>query len=136
MFVGLHIFGKRHKYKGIQQKTNLIVQVLFRWQVYARGFRNTEVDSHTFFYLEDLWESFTEWSAYGRGVPLLLNGRDPIQQYYVPYLSGIQLYINPSKASTRIRSVLSNSARLTYLPSVLGYLTSFHVFSCRLSFSS
>lgn len=71
--------------------------------MYARGFRNTELDSRTFFYLEDLWDTFGEWSAYGRGVHLLLNGRDPVQQYYVPYLSGIQLYVDPSKASTLIR---------------------------------
>ncbi|PKA61460.1 hypothetical protein AXF42_Ash014377 [Apostasia shenzhenica] len=50
-----------------------------------------------YFTLEDLWESFKEWSAYGAGVPLLLNGRDSVVQYYVPYLSGIQLYVDSSK---------------------------------------
>lgn len=42
--------------------------------------------------LGDLWEAFKEWSAYGAGVPLLLNNTDGVVQYYVPYLSGIQLY--------------------------------------------
>ncbi|KAH6777341.1 hypothetical protein C2S52_007218 [Perilla frutescens var. hirtella] len=78
------------------------IEARYLQEVNTRELRTSEVDSHTFFYLEDLWESFSEWSVYGRGVPLLLNGRDPIQQYYVPFLSGIQLYIDPSKASTRI----------------------------------
>lgn len=45
-----------------------------------------------YFVLGDLWESFVEWSAYGAGVPLVLDGRDCAVQYYVPYLSGMQLY--------------------------------------------
>lgn len=45
-----------------------------------------------YFALSDLWESFKEWSAYGVGVPLLLHGNDSVIQYYVPFLSGIQLY--------------------------------------------
>ncbi|MCO5548903.1 hypothetical protein L7F22_002365 [Adiantum nelumboides] len=44
------------------------------------------------FSLNDLWDSFDEWSAYGAGVPILLNNRETVIQYYVPYLSGIQLY--------------------------------------------
>lgn len=63
----------------------------------------SEVESRAFFYLEDLWESFSEWSVYGAGVPLLLNGRDQIEQYYVPFLSGIQLYKDPSGPSSRLR---------------------------------
>ena len=43
---------------------------------------------YPYFVLGDLWESFEEWSAYGAGVPLLLNGSDSVVQYYV-----INLYI-------------------------------------------
>ncbi|GMI80161.1 hypothetical protein like AT4G16100 [Hibiscus trionum] len=72
-----------------------------------RGWRGKEqelrLQSPPYFVLEDLWESFKEWSAYGAGVPLLLNGSDSVMQYYVPYLSGIQLYIDPSRPSTRLR---------------------------------
>ncbi|KAK4787561.1 hypothetical protein SAY86_011394 [Trapa natans] len=57
-----------------------------------------KVDDHPFFSLGDLWDSFMEWSAYGAGVPLLLNGSDNVIQYYVPYLSGIQLYRDPSRS--------------------------------------
>ncbi|KAK4744551.1 hypothetical protein SAY87_010863 [Trapa incisa] len=60
--------------------------------------RSSQLDDHIFFKLGDLWDSFTEWSAYGAGVPLLLNGSDYVIQYYVPYLSGIQLYIDPSRS--------------------------------------
>ncbi|KZV21570.1 hypothetical protein F511_08887 [Dorcoceras hygrometricum] len=59
-------------------------------------------DSHTFFRLEDVWESFHEWSVYGVGVPLLLNAKDSIEQFYVPYLSGIQLYKDTSRHSSQI----------------------------------
>ncbi|KAL4289974.1 hypothetical protein GQ457_14G016550 [Hibiscus cannabinus] len=72
-----------------------------------RGWRGKEqglrLQSPSYFILEDLWESFKEWSAYGAGVPLLLNGSDSVIQYYVPYLSGIQLYIDPLRPSTRLR---------------------------------
>ncbi|KAL6847873.1 hypothetical protein ACP4OV_022001 [Aristida adscensionis] len=46
-----------------------------------------------FFTLGDLWDAFTECSAYGIAVPIAMNGRsDGVVQYYVPYLSAIQLY--------------------------------------------
>ncbi|POO01891.1 hypothetical protein TorRG33x02_021830 [Trema orientale] len=57
-----------------------------------RGWRTCDVEFQHFFPLNDLWESFKEWSAYGAGVPLVLDGSDSVIQYYVPYLSGIQLY--------------------------------------------
>lgn len=68
-----------------------------------RGWRNQEDDFRSYFVLGDLWESFKEWSAYGAGVPLLLNGSDSVVQYYVPYLSGMQLYVDPSKPSPKNR---------------------------------
>lgn len=57
-----------------------------------------------YYELADLWEAFGEWSAYGAGVPLLLNGTDGVVQYYVPFLSAIQLYGSrppPSSKSCR-----------------------------------
>lgn len=72
-----------------------------------RGWRSSiGVDLCPYFDLRDLWESFKEWSAYGAGVPLLLNGNDAVIQYYVPYLSGIQLYVDSSRNSSRLRYAL------------------------------
>ncbi|KAK2968992.1 hypothetical protein RJ640_021909, partial [Escallonia rubra] len=65
-----------------------------------RGWRTCDVEFQPYFVLGDLWESFKEWSAYGAGVPLILNDSDGVVQYYVPYLSGIQLY---GKASVKSR---------------------------------
>lgn len=48
------------------------------------------------FFLRDVWEAYREWSAYGAGVPLVLDGCDGVVQYYVPYLSAIQLYGDPA----------------------------------------
>ncbi|KAJ4783394.1 plant/protein (DUF789) [Rhynchospora pubera] len=56
-----------------------------------------------FFNLSDLWDSFKEWSAYGAGVPLVLHGTHSVSvvQYYVPFLSAIQLFLhNPLHLST------------------------------------
>ncbi|XP_058222613.1 uncharacterized protein LOC131332417 [Rhododendron vialii] len=64
-------------------------------EVNGKGWRTRESDVQPYYCLGDLWESFREWSVYGAGVPLLLNGKDSIMQYYVPFLSGIQLYVDP-----------------------------------------
>ncbi|KAF7818168.1 Myb/SANT-like domain containing protein [Senna tora] len=64
-------------------------------QTRLRGWRTAAADGNPYFCLGDLWESFREWSAYGVEVPLLLNESDSVKQYYVPYLSGIQLYVEP-----------------------------------------
>lgn len=58
---------------------------------------------HPYYCLGDLWETFREPSAYGAGVPLLLFGRHPTTQYYVPFLSGMQLYIDPQNPHTNLR---------------------------------
>ncbi|XP_044501202.1 uncharacterized protein LOC123222475 isoform X2 [Mangifera indica] len=60
-----------------------------------RGSRTRGGNINPVFSLGDLWESFNEWSVYGVEVPLLLNGSDSVKQYYVPFLSGIQLYADP-----------------------------------------
>ncbi|WCJ22270.1 hypothetical protein M5689_004366 [Euphorbia peplus] len=62
-----------------------------------RAERGRVSDNKQFFCLGDLWESFKEWSVYGVGVPLVLSGGDVVKQYYVPSLSGIQLYVDPSR---------------------------------------
>ncbi|XP_061975302.1 uncharacterized protein LOC133697003 isoform X1 [Populus nigra] len=85
--------------------TTPIVPAQFLPKKSVREWRTCEVQHHQNFYfvLGDLWESFKEWSAYGAGVPLLLNGSETVVQYYVPYLSGIQLYLDPSQTSLRLR---------------------------------
>ncbi|XP_007035708.2 PREDICTED: uncharacterized protein LOC18603585 [Theobroma cacao] len=86
--------------------TTPVVPAQYLPKTSRRGWRGQEPGlecSPPYFVLEDLWESFKEWSAYGAGVHLLLNGSDSVVQYYVPYLSGIQLYIDPSRPSPRQR---------------------------------
>ncbi|WMV28266.1 hypothetical protein MTR67_021651 [Solanum verrucosum] len=68
-----------------------------------RDWRTCDVEFLPYYVLGDLWESFKEWSAYGAGVPLVLDEGDSAVQYYVPYLSGIQLYGDSSKASVKTR---------------------------------
>ncbi|XP_076891273.1 uncharacterized protein LOC143542604 isoform X1 [Bidens hawaiensis] len=68
-----------------------------------KGWRNQENGCNPYFILGDLWESLKEWSAYGAGVPLVLNESDSVVQYYVPYLSAIQLYVDPSTPVATVR---------------------------------
>ncbi|KAJ1407703.1 hypothetical protein SESBI_24177 [Sesbania bispinosa] len=70
-----------------------------------RRWKTMEAELQPYFVLGDLWESFKEWSAYGAGVPLVLNGSESVTQYYNVSLSAIQLYVDPSKPSPRLRSV-------------------------------
>ncbi|CAL0300237.1 unnamed protein product [Lupinus luteus] len=76
----------------------------------VKGHRGPQYNSDPWFFLEDLWESFTESSAYGVEVPLTINGSESIQQYYVPYLSAIQLYAEESYEA----EVSSSSEQLVY----------------------
>ncbi|CAN8292768.1 unnamed protein product [Cochlearia groenlandica] len=49
-----------------------------------------------YFKLSDIWDCFDELSAYGLGSKIDLNNGESVTQYYVPYLSAIQLYTNKS----------------------------------------
>ncbi|KAK8680991.1 hypothetical protein V6N13_053399 [Hibiscus sabdariffa] len=91
--------------KRFLEFTTPVVSAQYLPKTSIRGCKGRErgLDCPPYFGLKDLWESFKEWSAYGAGVPLLLNGSDYVMQYYVPYLSGIQLYIDPSIPSSTQR---------------------------------
>ncbi|XP_038900400.1 uncharacterized protein LOC120087632 [Benincasa hispida] len=49
-----------------------------------------------YFTLADLWNCYDEWSAYGAGVPIAVNNGETLVQYYVPYLSAIQIFTSNS----------------------------------------
>ncbi|KAJ4844485.1 hypothetical protein Tsubulata_006321 [Turnera subulata] len=53
------------------------------------------------FSLSDLWDCYDEWSAYGAGTQIQSPCGESIMQYYVPYLSAIQLYCNKSVVASR-----------------------------------
>nr|GMD60034.1 Activating transcription factor 7-interacting protein like [Ipomoea batatas] len=84
------------------KENSVIVAEQVREQTAMRSWK-IDGESQPFFVLGDLWETFKEWSAYGAGVPLILNDTDCVIQYYVPYLSGIQIYADPSKSSEKSR---------------------------------
>ncbi|OWM91002.1 uncharacterized protein LOC116205745 [Punica granatum] len=52
-----------------------------------------------YFTLGDLWRSYDEWSAYGAGVPIVLSTGESLVQYYVPYLSAIQIFTSSSSVN-------------------------------------
>ena len=58
----------------------------------ARRGRAEETSSSSSYALEDLWASFVEPSAFGAEVPLRLQEGLDVSQYYVPFLSGMQLF--------------------------------------------
>ncbi|XP_002527022.2 uncharacterized protein LOC8271493 isoform X2 [Ricinus communis] len=85
------------------------VQALYLSKTTMRGWRTCDVEFQPYFVLGDLWESFKEWSAYGAGVPVILNHSDSVVQYYVPYLSGIQLYGESTKTCDKSRRLGEDS---------------------------
>lgn len=70
------------------------------WKVHG----NNEVVEY--FTLEDLWKCYDEWSAFGAGTRVELESGDSITQYYVPYLSAIQIYSSKSSVSPRFSTSL------------------------------
>ncbi|KAF7813388.1 uncharacterized protein G2W53_034364 [Senna tora] len=60
-------------------------------------------DTIEYFSLKDLWEWFYEASAYGAGTSVVLENGETVMQFYVPYLSAIQIYSNKSIAASRNR---------------------------------
>lgn len=57
-----------------------------------------EREKMEYYVLGDLWNTFDEWSAYGAGVPILSGGQNLIQ-YFVPYLSAIQIFTSNSSVN-------------------------------------
>ena len=55
-----------------------------------------ERENVEYFTLSDIWSCYDEWSAYGAGVPIVLNGKETLVQYYVPYLSAVQIFTGNS----------------------------------------
>ena len=80
-----------------------MIDLCLNMQRNAKLRRSCAGEALPYFLLSDLWESFKEWSAYGAGVPLLLNDTESVVQYYVPYLSGMQLYVDRSKPTASAR---------------------------------
>ncbi|KHN14742.1 hypothetical protein glysoja_020915, partial [Glycine soja] len=54
-------------------------------------------DTIEYFTLKDLWDCYSEWSAFGACIPLMLENGDTLVQYYVPNLSAIQIYRSKSR---------------------------------------
>lgn len=92
------------------------VPAQYSYKTNMRGWRPFDTEFPPYFVLNDLWESFKEWSAYGAGVPIVLNGGDSVVQYYVPYLSAIQIYgESPMHSKSRLANedIDNDSARDT-----------------------
>ncbi|KAF9614882.1 hypothetical protein IFM89_020979 [Coptis chinensis] len=62
------------------------------------SFIHSKLTLQSYFMLADLWESFKEWSAFGARAPLILNDSDDVVQYYVPYVSDVQIYSDSMKS--------------------------------------
>ncbi|KAJ4713443.1 Protein of unknown function (DUF789) [Melia azedarach] len=91
------------------KSTRPSVQAQYFSKTTMRGWRTCDIEFQPYFRLGDLWESFREWSVYGAGVPLVLDGSDCVVQYYVPYLSGIQLYGESTESTPKSRQAAEDS---------------------------
>ena len=63
-------------------------------------------DTIEYFTLKDLWDCYYEWSAFGAGIPMILENGDTLVQYYAPYLSATQIYISKSRYICRKKQCL------------------------------
>ncbi|XP_054792670.1 uncharacterized protein LOC129298271 [Prosopis cineraria] len=54
------------------ESTRPLVPAQYFSKTTMRGWKTCDVEYQSYFTLNDLWESFKEWSVYGAGVPLLL----------------------------------------------------------------
>ncbi|XP_006643729.2 uncharacterized protein LOC102708932 [Oryza brachyantha] len=86
--------ARRCNLERFLEATTPVVRTACSSKKRMNGWRQSDADNGLpFFTLGDLWDEFRESSAYGIAVPIVLNGcRDGAVQYYVPYLSAIQLY--------------------------------------------
>ncbi|RAL45334.1 hypothetical protein DM860_014744 [Cuscuta australis] len=75
-----------------------------------------------YFTLADLWSCYDEWSVYGAGVPLCLDNGETIVQYFVPYLSALQIFTSSASLNSlnclREESVSSCETRDSYSDSL------------------
>ncbi|XP_024007875.1 uncharacterized protein LOC18009337 isoform X2 [Eutrema salsugineum] len=62
-----------------------------------------------FFRLGDLWDCYDELSAYGFGSQVDLNNGETVMQYYVPYLSAIQIHTNKHAVISRNQNEAAES---------------------------
>jgi len=67
-------------------------QTCLRGSALNKWWQPSEAESAEYFNLGDLWDHYNESSVYGTGVPIRLNTGETVVQYYVPYLSAIQIY--------------------------------------------
>jgi hypothetical protein len=79
----------------------LFIYIQTHGRLSTDAWHHAEMDSLEYFNLVDLWEQYYEWSAYGAGATVQLPRGDKVVQYYVPYLSGIQLYTNKAMTASR-----------------------------------
>ncbi|XP_066345550.1 uncharacterized protein [Miscanthus floridulus] len=66
----------------------------------SNGYYEKIADGVKAFYLGDLWNRFYEWSACGVGTSVCIAPGETVVQYFVPYLSAIQLYTNMTNVPT------------------------------------
>ncbi|CAH9116552.1 unnamed protein product [Cuscuta europaea] len=76
-------------------------------------------EGYEYFTLADLWSCYDEWSVYGAGVPIRLDNGETIVQYFVPYLSALQIFTNGASInSLRDESDSSCETRDSYSDSL------------------
>ncbi|CAH9116554.1 unnamed protein product [Cuscuta europaea] len=66
-------------------------------------------EGYEYFTLADLWSCYDEWSVYGAGVPIRLDNGETIVQYFVPYLSALQIFTNGASINSLSRDESDSS---------------------------
>nr|CAD1844322.1 unnamed protein product [Ananas comosus var. bracteatus] len=89
--------GKLGGYSNLQcflDCTTPTVEIQFLSKHSFSAWQTPGAETVKYFNLGELWDQYYEWSAYGAGTRVRLPDGETLVQYYVPYLSAIQLYTN------------------------------------------
>ncbi|CAL5208871.1 unnamed protein product [Lathyrus oleraceus] len=112
---------------SVKNLNNILSSFTPKLQTKSKGSKSSESVEKPYFVLENLWDSFKEWSAYGIDVPLTLNEDEHVIQYFVPYLSAIQLYVEDEGLAKKASEESGTSVPSNKTPHKLVYKYFEHV---------
>ncbi|GER40799.1 hypothetical protein STAS_17489 [Striga asiatica] len=85
--------------KSVQTSKDSNLSLVDQFSKLNRLWHPWETEKVDYFVLGDLWNSFDEWSAYGAGIPITSDDGQNLIQYFVPYLSAIQIFTSNSSVN-------------------------------------
>ncbi|GLJ54786.1 hypothetical protein SUGI_1176750 [Cryptomeria japonica] len=96
-------------------RANCLPKSCLRELASNKFWKSSNAESVQYYSLGDLWECYDEWSSYKADVPIQLNRKEIVVQYYIPYHSALQIYTIKSCSNFRIPREENDSVALLIL---------------------